>query len=338
MEKEKWNSICKIVAIVSVISSLLVALLPCFAFKEEVLTGLISDYARGDVSVNDLEGWEDNLLDLFADTATEGVINEMNGGLTGNMIRSAGVILSACAVYSYSNNKYLSLLYFVLLLAGVPILSLITAGFHIWGKSKNRNKLLTVFLGINVLLAISIFIVIPIFSAGIIQDLVSTTLGVDVGSILMASVRTLVFQLMLRCMSIGYWGFLVLQLVALVCTIVCLVNDTDETQVVKKVAKAAGKLMGITGAYAGAEVELGAGGIILGRDAGEAQLIIDSPKISRRHCQIIYDNAKNQYVVTDYSSNGTFVGSRRLTKGVAEILPSGTIINLGDSKTSFRLQ
>ena len=65
--------------------------------------------------------------------------------------------------------------------------------------------------------------------------------------------------------------------------------------------KAVGKIFGVTGSYAGAEIALDAAGVIIGRDSQTAQLILDSPKVSRKHCKISYDAQKQQYMVTDYS-------------------------------------
>lgn len=164
----------------------------------------------------------------------------------------------------------------------------------------------------------------------------------ELSTIYLQMIRTLVFQIMIRSMGIGFWGFIVLQILALGCGIYRLssrdaVNSVANTTGNKVQAKA-GVLVGISGMYAGAELPLDAAGVVLGRDASEAQLVIESPKVSRRHCKITYDPQKGKYTVIDYSTNGTFAGKRRLTKGTEEILPAGSILNIGDSKNSFRLQ
>lgn len=331
---EKWNKICKIVAFVCLIGSLLVALLPCFAVNENVISSIVQEYSGGlGTELGGMSG--DDVMSLLGDT----ISMELNGGLAGNMIRSSVVMLGAFAIMAYSYNKFLALLYFLLLLVGVPVMTIIAAIFQLRGKDRNKKLVSCILMGVNVLLCVSIFIVIPNFCIILAKEVISNVMAVEIGNLIVEVLRTLIFQIMIRCMSIGFWGFIVLQVIALAGGIYRLINDDEAGQtIVKSVGKAVGKIFGLTGAYAGAEVTLEAGGIVLGRDSAEAQIVIDSPKVSRRHCRVVYDNEKKQYIVTDYSSNGTFVGNRKLTKGVAEILPSGTVIALGDDKNTFRLQ
>ena len=267
-DKEKWDKIFKITAVICLVLSLFVALLPCFVFRDDVLQEVIMQYGS-----NDMTTWDENdLTSLFTDSVLSGVTDTLNTGVLSNMARSAVVLLGAGMVYTYSSNMYLAMAYFIILLLGVPALSLVAAGFHIWGKAENKRVM-------------------------------SCALGCGI------------YRLSSRDA----------------------VNSVANTTGNKVQAKA-GVLVGISGMYAGAELPLDAAGVVLGRDASEAQLVIESPKVSRRHCKITYDPQKGKYTVIDYSTNGTFAGKRRLTKGTEEILPAGSILNIGDSKNSFRLQ
>ncbi len=100
--------------------------------------------------------------------------------------------------------------------------------------------------------------------------------------------------------------------------------------------------MGIAGKYAGANFDMVDGSeLILGRDPQSANIIFDqtASDISRRHCSIKFDGKANQYIVTDYSSTGTYLeGSIQIEKGQPKTLAKGTVIYLGGSKQNgFRL-
>lgn len=335
---DKKNNIIKVVVFVCLLASLFVALLPCFAVNENVISAIIQEYGSGTgIGLGDLSG--DELMSLLGDAISSEVAGVLNGGFAGNMIRSSVVILGAFAIAAYSYNKFILLLYFLLLLVGIPVMTIISAVFQMQGKSRNKKLASTVMMGVNLLLCVSIFIVIPNFCITLAKDILMSSLNIEIGSIIVEMIRTLVFQIMIRCMSVGFWGFIVLQVIALAGGVYLFVTHSESGQVsMQSVGRAVGKIFGLTGAYAGAEVKLDASGIVFGRDSLEAQIVIDSPKVSRRHCKVTYDSVKKQYIVTDYSSNGTFVGNRRLTKGVAELLPAGTVIALGDDKNTFRLQ
>lgn len=331
---EKIEKACKIAAPICLVVSLFIALLPCFDIKSKVLKDVFQEYAGGYTDYNDWN--EDDMMDYLAEAVATEAVDSLGSGLFSNIARSSVVLLLVGLIYSYSSNMFIAMVYFILLLIGIPISTLVAAGFQVWGKSKNKQMASCVLLGINLVLSLTVFISIPNFLVSIYKNLEIAGAIASVNAILIPVIRTIAFQIMIRSMGIGFWGFIVFQIVALACVIYRLLNESNTSMgYVKTVA---GKLIGIAGAYAGAEVALEADGIILGRDATEAQLIIDSPKISRRHCRIVYDRQKNQYYVTDYSTNGTFVDNRRLAKGVVEILPAGTVVSLGDTKNSFRLQ
>lgn len=101
-----------------------------------------------------------------------------------------------------------------------------------------------------------------------------------------------------------------------------------------------GGIVGISGQYEGASIDIcGGERIVLGRDGEQCNLIITEQGISRKHCEIAYDAYNRQYQVTDYSTNGVFLGNGvRLTKGMTTNLDPGTVIQMGNSMHRFRLK
>lgn len=78
--------------------------------------------------------------------------------------------------------------------------------------------------------------------------------------------------------------------------------------------------------------------IVIGRDPLFANLIITSPNISRTHCTVSYDEQEKKYIVVDKSSNGTYMESGdKLLKDYPNLLPTGSIIYLGDKENVFQL-
>lgn len=103
-----------------------------------------------------------------------------------------------------------------------------------------------------------------------------------------------------------------------------------------------GRLVFISGEYAGAEVELRAGQqVTLGRNQNMCQLIFSEQDISRVHCVIEYvvvSREEAYYCVTDYSSYGTIMNdSIRLRKETQTKCPIGTKLTLGNGTNSFML-
>lgn len=103
-----------------------------------------------------------------------------------------------------------------------------------------------------------------------------------------------------------------------------------------------GRLNFISGEYAGAVIEIGAGDeITLGRNQNVCQLIFSEQDISRVHCVIQYvATSQNEayYYVTDHSSYGTIMNdSVRLRKEARTRCPIGTKLTLGNGTNSFTL-
>jgi len=100
-------------------------------------------------------------------------------------------------------------------------------------------------------------------------------------------------------------------------------------------------LAGLSGMYAGQTIPMAPNEeLIIGRDAALANVIVDqnADKISRKHCGIRFDQIRNSYTVTDYSSNGTYIdGESRLVANVPTTIQRGAVINLGNREHRFRL-
>ena len=78
---------------------------------------------------------------------------------------------------------------------------------------------------------------------------------------------------------------------------------------------------------------------IIGRDPKSCQLILEYPKISRKHCGIKFDAGSGNYFVRDYSTNGTRLstGGKVSSMNHQEVLP-GTALYLATEKETFLLE
>lgn len=101
---------------------------------------------------------------------------------------------------------------------------------------------------------------------------------------------------------------------------------------------AKGQLRGISGTYAGQIIPLKDGEkIVLGRSAEDSNLIVDSPKVSRRHCEITFDKKNGTFILRDYSYNGTYkISGEKFEKH--EILRPGTKFYLGNKDNIFQVE
>ncbi len=103
-----------------------------------------------------------------------------------------------------------------------------------------------------------------------------------------------------------------------------------------------GVLRGLCGMYAGAEIMLTEGAVVLGRDAARVNLVFDemNPRVSRKHCKISYDRQNQVFILEDYSSTGTYKnGSTNcLPQGMSVTLQAGSVIAIGDETNQFILE
>ncbi|MBQ3150430.1 MAG: FHA domain-containing protein [Clostridia bacterium] len=99
-----------------------------------------------------------------------------------------------------------------------------------------------------------------------------------------------------------------------------------------------GSITGISGAYAGAIFRIDPDeDITIGRDPKTSQIVIDKdyPLVSRTHCTVRGGN--DGYIVTDHSTNGTFIDGERLPKGETVFVKRGSVLYIGDNSNTFKL-
>lgn len=101
-----------------------------------------------------------------------------------------------------------------------------------------------------------------------------------------------------------------------------------------------GKIEGILGMYAGAEIPVDAGiELIIGRDESSANIIIKNPKVSRKHCGIRFNVFDGNYIITDYSTNGVkYKNGQKFPKNTPVVCKAGTVIVISDSGNEFILK
>lgn len=100
-----------------------------------------------------------------------------------------------------------------------------------------------------------------------------------------------------------------------------------------------GTLICICGAYLGSIVRIHPEQkITIGRDEEIADLVINLPLVSRKHCTLIYHCDIMKYEIVDLSTNGTFVdGNKQLVKNESYLLRPGSEICFGDKDTVYKL-
>ena len=101
-----------------------------------------------------------------------------------------------------------------------------------------------------------------------------------------------------------------------------------------------GRIIGISGEYAGMQLEIQAGEeIVIGRDPAYCMLIYSNKRMSRRQCGIRYDNINGLYQAIDYSSSGTALsdGSLLTTSEYTNLRP-GTILYMAKGQEAIQLQ
>lgn len=141
-------------------------------------------------------------------------------------------------------------------------------------------------------------------------------------------------------MGAGSVVYLFAAIVSVVTAALLMKNRADTETIVVKGDPSKSGIMCLAGEYQGVSVPMEDGATItIGRDASCCNLVISGSKISRKHCQITYEKARNKYMVTDYSTNGTYIkDGTRLVKERSMELDPGTVLTLGNDANSFRLQ
>lgn len=110
-------------------------------------------------------------------------------------------------------------------------------------------------------------------------------------------------------------------------------------EIIPQAPSAEGSVLIMTGQYKDAVLPVrDCEEIILGRDVRNCHLVFQNEHVSRVHCGIRFDSAAFTYLVTDYSTNGTYVkGGLRLEKGQPVPCRPGTVLVLGKSGEECRL-
>ena len=99
-----------------------------------------------------------------------------------------------------------------------------------------------------------------------------------------------------------------------------------------------GRVTVVKGAGVGSCVSIGSlERIRIGRYEKDSELALPSRNISRLHCTVEYDGMKNMYIITDFSTNGTFIGGQRLPKGIPVLFPPGTVLMLAGNDNLIEL-
>jgi len=96
----------------------------------------------------------------------------------------------------------------------------------------------------------------------------------------------------------------------------------------------------ISGEYSGAKFNLEGGEELrIGRDPKKANLVLSSANtsISGLHCSIRYNAAVNSYIVTDFSTNGTFINNEQIPREVAYSAAPGSVVRLAEGSMLLRL-
>lgn len=118
------------------------------------------------------------------------------------------------------------------------------------------------------------------------------------------------------------------------------VSDENKENITEDVKYNSGTISVLTGSMNGFSIPIKDGETLyLGKDQKVANLVFtgDYKNVSRLHCSVTYDAKTSKYYVVDSSSNGTFVGKKRLIKGKRTPVESNTIIALANEDCSVLL-
>ncbi len=98
-------------------------------------------------------------------------------------------------------------------------------------------------------------------------------------------------------------------------------------------------ITGICGKYAGKEFYFTSGReLSIGRGPAVCSIVIDFAYISRHHCDIRFDAAKNKYVIHCYSANGVEVLDKFVIKqGEEREISRGSVIYIANRENGFLL-
>lgn len=124
----------------------------------------------------------------------------------------------------------------------------------------------------------------------------------------------------------------------------CGAKITEETEDGKTIAvnnssKNEGTIEWTMGIYKGAVIPVSTEEVIIGREENGVNIVIKHQEISRRHCGIRYNPSERNYIVTDYSTNGTFYkNGQKFKSQVPTSCSPGTILVIAQSGNELMLK
>lgn len=101
----------------------------------------------------------------------------------------------------------------------------------------------------------------------------------------------------------------------------------------------AGAIIGISGKYIGAIFRIKPNQkIVIGRDYGQVDFLLEDADVSRKHCWIEYDASNERYLFCDTSKNGVLVNGKKM-RGDKQIryLKPGDEIQIAKTRHVFKL-
>lgn len=216
-----------------------------------------------------------------------------------------------------------------------------------WLKGKAKYIVNLVFAGVSILTVLGVHkVLMPRSVEKVLDKMINGGIVGDVVSFFKLSFFTetvpeQIGKAYSKSLSIGFWlliAIMVLIMIVSIVGIVLEVLDKDENTG-SRVSTTGSELIGINGIFKGASIPVNVSEeLIIGRDPSQCHLIIESEQVSRKHCSVSFDKITGQYRVTDFSSNGTFINNeRRAMKNQPQFVPRGSVISIGDSSNSFRL-
>lgn len=143
--------------------------------------------------------------------------------------------------------------------------------------------------------------------------------------------------------SVGFmwWVQLIMAVITIITASILCVRAKRSSNTAKPTDVA---LIGVKGQYKDCIFKInGNDRFILGRDPSVCNIVFNESesKISRKHCVIYYDYEDEKYIVTDYSSNGTYIvkGNRKskLPCEVPTPIPASLYIEIGNENNVLKL-
>ena len=138
-------------------------------------------------------------------------------------------------------------------------------------------------------------------------------------------------EILKEYVSLSIWIFPIVFAGIAICIVCSVLTVIWENSVNSGAQKAGAYLIGIGGQFAGSRIPLEDNRpVVIGREGQFASVVLDSDaKVSRRHCEVVYEASSGNIYITDYSSNGTRLGDgTRLPKNTRMPLNRGTVIVL----------